>query len=422
MEKNVLTGEGSKTEPIDENSVNNIISTALKKIDLKNQRLLLIVPDKTRHAPLPLIFRGIYNTIGQIAEKIDVMIALGTHRPMTEDEILHMFNLTKEEKNKANVAFINHQWDNPGALAKIGTIHSDEVKKYTNGLLTEDIPVTINRKIFDYDRIFIIGPTFPHEVAGFSGGAKYFFPGISGPDIIHFFHWVGALITNIEINGIKKNPVREIIEKCASMVSLPVTCFSIVVNHEDIHGLFIGDEPEAWSAAVNISKQVHIEYSDRPYKKILGICPPIYEDLWTGAKVMYKLEHVVEDGGDLIIYAPHIKEISFTHGELIEKIGYHTRDYFIKQWGRFKNFPWGILAHSTHLKGTGTYENGIETSRINVILSTGIPKDLCKKINLGYLDPAKVSLQDWKKGKDKLLVRDAGIKLFKLKKNGRTTI
>lgn len=92
----------------------------------------------------------------------------------------------------------------------------------------------------------------------------------------------------------------------------------------------------------------------KPYERVLSIMPPIYRDLWTGAKRMYKLEPVVADGGEVVIYAPHIHEVSVVHGKLIDEIGYHCRDYFTEQWDRFGHYPGGILAHSTHVKGKGS--------------------------------------------------------------------
>ncbi len=123
--------------------------------------------------------------------------------------------------------------------------------------------------------------------------------------------------------------------------------------------------------------------------------PEMYQDLWTGAKGMYKLEPAVADGGEVCIFAPHIKEVSFMHGRLIEEIGYHCRDYFRAQWEKFKGYPWGILAHSTHLKGKGSYVDGVETARVRVTLATGIPQETCERINLGYRDPAGIRKEDW---------------------------
>ena len=91
------------------------------------------------------------------------------------------------------------------------------------------------------------------------------------------------------------------------------------------------------------------------------------------------MEPVIADGGEVIIYAPHIHEFSVVHGKVIREIGYHVRDYFVKQWDRFKDYPWGVLAHSTHLRGIGTFENGIEHPRIQVTLATGISAEECRQ-------------------------------------------
>jgi len=144
----------------------------------------------------------------------------------------------------------------------------------------------------------------------------------------------------------------------------------------------------------------------------------MYDELWVGGKCMYKLEPVVADGGELIIYAPHIHEISLTHGHLIRQIGYHCRDYFLKQWDRFKDVPWGSIAHSTHVRGIGTYENGVEHCRVQVTLATGIPEEICREINLGYRDPASINPDDYANREDEgvLLVPKAGEMLYHLKK------
>ena len=136
-----------------------------------------------------------------------------------------------------------------------------------------------------------------------------------------------------------------------------------------------------------------------------------------GGKCMYKLEPVVADGGTLIIYAPHITEVSVSHGEIIEQVGYHVRDYFVKQWDRFKHLPAGVLAHSTHVRGVGTFEQGVEKPRINVVLATGIAREVCEKINLGYRDPSTIRIEEFKDQEEKgvLYVAKAGEMLYRLK-------
>jgi hypothetical protein len=132
---------------------------------------------------------------------------------------------------------------------------------------------------------------------------------------------------------------------------------------------------------------------------------------------MYKLEPVVADGGELIIYAPHIRELSLTHGKLIERIGYHTRDYFLQQWDRFRGEPWGILAHSTHVRGVGSYADGVEQPRVLVTLATQIPESVCRAINLGHRDPGSIRVADYqgREAEGILCVPKAGETLHRLK-------
>ena len=185
---------------------------------------------------------------------------------------------------------------------------------------------------------------------------------------------------------------------------------------DDLKGIFIGDCVEAWEKAAELSGKVHIVYKDKPYETVLGIAPKMYDDMWTAGKVMYKLEPIVADGGTLIIYAPHIGEISYTHGENIEQVGYHTRDYFLKQMDKFAGIPRAVLAHSTHVKGIGTYIDGVEKPRINVVLATGISKGCCEKVNLGYMDYKQINTADYENREDEgvLVVQNAGEVLHRL--------
>jgi len=338
---------------------------------------------------------------------------------MPEAKVLSMLEMDADERREqyGQVAIFNHEWDNPAALKTVGTLSAEEMDRLTEGRCARDVPVELNRRLFDYDHVLIVGPTFPHEVVGFSGGHKYLFPGVAGPEIIHFFHWLGALVTNWRINGVKDTVVRRVIDRAVEEVDLPVTNFDLVVTREGLKGLFIGDPLEAYSAAADLSAQVHIRYVDRPYAKVLGIAPEMYDDLWVAGKVMYKLEPVVADGGELIIYAPHITEVSYTHGHILDRIGYHCLDYFRKQMDKFADVPGGVMAHSTHVKGLGTYSGGTETPRIRVTLATGIPRERCDRINLGYLDPRQVRVADWLNREDEgiLLVDHAGETLYRLK-------
>ena len=389
-----------------------------KQNDCTDKKILLIIPDNTRSGPVGDIFKIIFDCIGQNAVALDCLIALGTHQPMTDDQICARLEITPQQKNEkyAKVKFFNHQWEKPDTFTSIGKISADQIQQITSSLFHEDIDVAVNKLIFDYDQFFILGPVFPHEVVGFSGGHKYIFPGIAGPEIINFFHWLGAVITNPKINGQIDTPTRQIVEKAASFITVPHHLFALVALDNKLKGLFVGDTFSAWQKAAQLSQKVHITYVQKTYKTVLGIAPEMYDDLWTAGKVMYKLEPIVADGGTLIIYAPHITEVSYTHGAVIDKIGYHTRDYFLKQMDKFADIPRGVLAHCSHVKGIGTYIDGIEKPRINVIFATKIPENRCKKINLDYADPDKISLADYEKGSDPdtLVVHHAGEVLYRL--------
>lgn len=414
-----VVGFGSTHQPLSEPRIREMAAQALSALDLAGKKVLLIVPDATRTAPVGLLFRIIHDLIGEETSNLDVLIALGTHPPMTDEAINRRLEISAEERagKYARVRLLNHAWNNPDALAHVGTIQADEIGMLSGGLFQMDVDVTINRAVFDYDQLIIVGPVFPHEVVGFSGGNKYLFPGIGGADILNFFHWLGAVITNPKIIGNKGTPVRRVVDRAAALVPVPKIAFCLVVHGGQLAGLYTGTPEAAWSKAADLSDQLHIIYKDHPFRTVLSCAPPMYDEIWVGGKCMYKLEPVVADGGELIIYAPHIREISLTHGALIERIGYHTRDYFLGQWDRFKNEPWGILAHSTHVRGIGTYVNGVERPRVQVTLATQIPERVCRAVNLGYRDPASIHVADYQDREDEgiLYVPKAGEMLYRLK-------
>ncbi len=415
----MLIGYGEKEKTLGEKEVYALAEEAFSSLSLKDKRILVLIPDHTRTCPAGLFFRIFYDLLAAKVKKLDYLIALGTHQPLSLEKILARVEINpKVYKGKyGKVNFYNHLWEKEDTFKTIGTIPAARIKEITGGLFGEDVVIKINKLIFEYDLLIILGPTYPHEVVGFSGGYKYLFPGIAGKEIINFFHWLGAVITNPVINGVVDTPVRRIINEAASFVKTPILSFDLVVTEGELKGLFIGEPGEAFDRAAELSDKLHIVYKDHPFKKVLGIAPLMYDDLWVAGKVMYKLEPVVADGGELIIYAPHINEVSYTHGRVIDKIGYHVRDYYLKQWDKFKVFPWGVVAHSTHVRGTGTFENGVEKPRIKVTLATGIPEQRCSGINLSYANPASINLSEWEEKEKEgiLLVPHAGEVLYRLK-------
>ncbi|MBP7601211.1 MAG: DUF2088 domain-containing protein [Thermoflexales bacterium] len=396
------------------------VAQSMDTLALAGQRVLVIVPDSTRTMPLPAYFRALCATLLPRVRQLDFLIALGTHPPMSEAAILAMFGLSAEERAGAyrDVRIFNHAWKDPAALVTLGEIPADDIAALSNGLFRQGVPVRLNKLVLDYDHLLICGPVFPHEVAGFSGGNKYFFPGIAGADIIDFTHWLGALITSYDIIGTKNTPVRAVIDRAAAMIPTPRHALCSVVTHDGLIGAFFGSPESAFAQAADVSAQTHVKYMPRPYKTVLAVLPTMYDEMWLGGKGMYKTEPVCADDGEVIIYAPHLHEISVTHGALIRQVGYHVRDYFVKQWDKFKHVPWGVLAHSTHVRGIGSYdaETGIERPRVKVTLATGIPEAECRAINLGYRDPASIDPDAWiaRADPDVLVVPRAGEYLYRL--------
>jgi len=424
----MISGKGSTTAILTSEDVQQLVARACEPLALDGKRVLVIIPDGTRTAPIPLFFRTLYEQLGRRVAQLDYLIALGTHPPMSDEAIDQLVGVPAKARAEQypNVRIFNHHWSQSEMLRTIGVISREQAENLTGGLLSGEVPVTLNRMIFAYDQLIICGPVFPHEVAGFSGGAKYLFPGIAGPDIINFTHWLGALVTSMHTIGVKDTPTRRVIHRAADFLPIPLLCMAMVLKGHDLHGLYIGPHSEAFSAAADLSAQLNIITVDRPFNHVLSMPSTMYDDLWTAAKAMYKTEPAIADGGEVIIFAPHITEVSYTHGRLIDQVGYHVKDYFLKQWDRFKDIPGSILAHSTHVKGSGTYDlaTNTETPRIQVTLATSIPAERCRRINLGYLDYRDINPHTWQ-GREQegiLVVPHAGEILYRAKNLSNTTM
>lgn len=389
------------------------------------QKVLVLIPDHTRTLPLPLLFRMLVEVLDDV-NRLDFMVALGTHPPLDEAQLLRLVGITAEERatRYAHVGLLNHAWQDPEALQTVGVIPQERVREiageYWHPTLGKDVPVRLNKAALEADQLIILGPTFPHEVVGFSGGAKYLFPGISGPDMINVTHWLGALATVRGTIGIKNTPVRALIHEATRHVPTPITLIALVVRGSGLSGIFIGEHQVAWRAAADLSSQRHIIWVDKPFTRILSWAPPMYNELWTAGKAMYKLDPALADSGELIIYAPHLDTVSRVHGKYIYEIGYHTLPYFLHQWERFAHVPLGVIAHSTHVRGSGSWVDGQERPRVQVTLASRIGPEDCARLNLGYLDPDSLDPEDFAHREEEgiLLVRKAGEILYRVREGG----
>jgi len=422
-DEDMVLSVATSSSSLEEREVRRVLDEGLQQCDISGKRVLAIIPDGTRTAPIPLLYRLLQDALQGRVARLDFLVALGTHPPMDDSALGKLIGIPVRRERAGPSRILNHRWDRPESFATVGVLSAAEVAELSDGQLSVEVPIRLNRLVGGpggesrYDQILVCGPVFPHEVAGFSGGNKYFVPGVAGPEIINLTHWMGALLTSREIIGVADTPVRRMIDRAASFVPTPRICFPFVMHGETLHGFYAGSMEESWLAATELSAELDIRFVEQPFERVLSIMPKIYDDLWTAAKGMYKLEPAIADGGEVIIFAPHIDEVSYVHGGVIDEIGYHVRDYFLNQWDRFREYPWGVLAHSTHLRGDGTYEGGIERPRIRVTLATGIPPERCERLGLGYLDPSSVDPEAWadREKEGILLVRRAGEMLYRVR-------
>jgi len=396
---------------LDDDAVAAFVAEQFGGLDLDGRSLCLVIPDATRQCPLPTLLSAITRAVEDRVRSCVAVVALGTHAAMEDEAMRSMVGVD-------GLDVVNHEWWDEDTFVALGTLPAADVARWSGGRLAEDVPVRVNRLVVDSDVTVIVGPVLPHEVIGFSGGHKYLFPGLSGPELIDVTHWLGALITSAEIIGTKGiTPVRAMVEAAADLVAGERHALCVVVDHESgrLHHAAFGDPRSAWAAAADVAAETHIRYLDAPVERVVSLVAPRYADLWTGAKGFYKVEPVVADGGEVILYAPHITQIAATHPGL-DTIGYHCRDWFLAHWDEVKDLPRGELAHSTHLFGAGTYDpvEG-ERQRVRVTLATGIPEAVARAANLGHLDPATFDLAALEADPGTLVVHDAGETLYRLR-------
>jgi nickel-dependent lactate racemase len=430
---------GDAATVLDEDEVSRFVHEQLEAHPFDGRSVCVLVPDATRTCPLPLLMRAVHGALHGRVTRLTVLVALGTHAAMGEDALAAHLGYApgRLAQTYPGTTVVNHEWWRPETFVDLGTIPAARMAELSGGRLDLDVPVLLNRAVVEHDVALVVGPVLPHEVVGISGGNKYFFPGVGGERIIDVSHWLGALITSAEIIGTTGiTPVRALIDDGAALIPAEKLALCVVtaetadgeadsgvgaavpspVRTSGLHAVSFGDTRASWASAAQVCAATHVTHLDAPVRRVLSIVPPMYGEIWTAAKGFYKLEPVVADGGEVVLYAPHVTEISTSHPE-IHEIGYHCRDYFLAQWDRFSHVHWSVLAHSTHLRGAGTYDAGTgeERLRVAVTLATGVPEEVCRAANLGYLDPASVDLAAFDADPDTLVVPRAGEMLFRLR-------
>jgi nickel-dependent lactate racemase len=415
-------GKGAPELDLSPEELRAVVEQALLTVG-PGARVLAIVPDKTRDDNTDLLFPFAAEILKERgAEQFDALVAQGTHMPMTEEEKRTKVGLSEGATLPLLGQIFDHQWNRPEELVDLGELPAERVNELTGGLINESVKVNLNRLLAPggYDTVLIFGATVPHEVAGFAGGAKYFFPGVAGPDLTHATHWLGALASIEKVIGRVETPTRHMIEAAADLVPARVISINSVVTRGDderlrTHALFCGDFREAFRRAAEVSRQVHIKYTGRKYRHVVALLDEHYDELWVGGKASYKLGGIIEEGGELIIYAPHLRAISETHGLLIEKYGYapidRVREMVALSTELRSNLA--VAAHLAHVSYAGSRdETGKVVPRYTITMASALDEATCRRVNLGFMDHRQFRREDFDHDPDTLVVERAGRDLY----------
>ena len=415
-----LAGAGSSSTVLTPADLRRIVRDAIRNVPPR-ARVLAVIPDRTRDDNTDVLFPIISQELAVVgASRFDALVAQGTHPPMT--------NAEKRAKIGAGHSpmplvgeFFDHHWDRPSELITLGTLSGADVSSLTGGLMNREVPVQLNAHLApgQYDVVFVIGATVPHEVAGFAGGAKYFFPGVAGPELTHLTHWLGALATIERVIGRIETPTRRVIEAAADRVPAPVLAFTSVSTRNDAglrtHALFAGDLRETVRSAAEVSSRVHVRYTGRRYRRVVALLDEHYDELWVGGKASYKLGGIIEDGGELVIYAPHLTGISTTHGRLIEKYGYAPLEQVREMVEQSDELQANlcVAAHLAHVSYAGRMsEEGHIEPRYRITLASAVSEDVCRRVKLAFQRCESVDIEAARRDPDTLVVDHAGRDLY----------
>ncbi len=417
-----FVGSGSPESDFSAGELRAILEQALSRV-APGARVLAIIPDKTRDDNTDVLFPFAAEILA--ARKIgqlDALVAQGTHVPMSDEEKRSKIGLSNGNEAPGLGQIFDHQWNVPEELVTIGELSVARVTELTGGLITDAVSVNLNRRLGPgvYDTILIFSATVPHEVAGFAGGAKYLFPGVAGPDLTHATHWLGALASIENVIGRVETPTRHMIEAAADFVAAQIITLNSVVTREDdnrlrTHALFAGDFRGAFRRAAEVSRQVHIKYTGRKYKRVVALLDEHYDELWVGGKASYKLGGIIQEGGELIIYAPHLRSISETHGRLIEKYGYAPLDRVREMVALSSELQnnLAVAAHLAHVSYAGKRDaQGHVVPRYKITLAAALDEETCRRVHLGFMDHRKLRREDYQNDPNTLVVERAGRDLY----------
>lgn len=350
---------GSKDHNLSKEDLQKGLSEALDKLG-KKDKVLAVPPDFTRYP----------SRAGELTEMAweyygdkmtDILPALGTHTPMTDEQISLMFGNTPRD------LFREHDWRND--VITLGQVPEEYVNEVTEGKLNFTWPAQVNKLLVegDFDLILSIGQVVPHEVVGMANYNKNIFVGTGGFEGINKSHYVGAVYGMEKMMGRADTPVRKIFNYASDNFSahLPILYILTVVGvnkegKQQTYGLFIGDDFDVFNEAAKLSLEVNFQMVEKPLKKVVvWLDPTEFKSTWLGNKSIYRTRMAIADGGELIVLAPALIEFGEDKeiDRLIRKYGYFGTEQTLKATEENEELSnnLGAAAHLIHGSSEGRF-------------------------------------------------------------------
>lgn len=401
--------KGSETTVLSSEDLREGLRLALKKLGEK-KRVLVLPPDFTRyHSRAGELSCYAYEYYGDSLS--DVLPALGTHAPMSDSELEEMFPGIPSE------LFRIHDWRND--VVTLGTIPGEKVNEITRGALSSPWPAQVNKLIAEggHDLILSIGQVVPHEVIGMANYNKNLFVGTGGAEGINRSHFAGAAYGMEKIMGRAVNPVRNLLNYAAEhfIQHLPVVYVHTVVGMDETgrlvtRGLFIGDSVEVFTLAAGLSLKVNFTMLEKPLKKVVVYLDPSeFKSTWLGNKSVYRTRMAIDDGGELIVLAPGLKEFGEDKeiDRLIRKYGYRGTPATMKSLEENPELADNLSA-AAHLI------HGSSEGRFSITYCPGkLSREEIESVSFQYADlDEMIKKYDPKKLKDGYNTLDDGEEIF----------
>ena len=364
LEPRTLPEQGEKETDIIRKGLENPVGLPrIREMVKGKKKILILVDDYTRNTPVHIILPEVLkeiSTAGISRTNIRLLIASGTHRPMTQEEKLKKFG----HRVMADYIVLDHRYDDPENMVQLkNTVGGTEV--------------CVNRAVIESDYVIGIGQIVPHRVAGFSGGGKIIQPGVCGAVTTGQTHWLSARFPGSEIIGRVDNPVRQEIEAVAKAAGLKFIVNAVLDGAAKLVHCICGDPIEAFRLGARKSLEIFSIPISEPFDIVITDSYPADLNLWQAAKGIYSADLALKPNGILILVTPCPEGVCAEHPQILD-IGYHSFTEIESMVKRGEIQDLTLAAHLVHVgriiceKATG------------VIVSTGIEPQTAAKLGLHW--------------------------------------